>query len=321
MGIAEQEEKMLFGVHDFESARQALAATGALLKDKKNVNITLFHGARDRDVSTFARLLRLTPEAEEEYNKVCDLEEQKVLQQAKDSLTGSGFDAAKVGVLCEGKCHDPAAAMLQLANLKGLDPIVLARHEEPILERLLMGAVTYRLVQMAEWRAIWLIDTPIASHNVLVTLVGATISRRVMEHAVRHFSHLQDSKFTFLHVIPSMPPIYWDYTRILDKLEQEEQETQKSQWMQEYADKVEKFADEGREKLLKLGVPEENAVFKVQPVRKSMAADILTELEEGEYGILIMGRKGSKELGPFRLGSVANKLLHNARRCMICLVS
>jgi nucleotide-binding universal stress UspA family protein len=315
------EQKMLFGIHDLESARHALIAAGSLLKERKNIGVTLFHGSPDADLSTVAKLLRLTPEVVEEYRKVCSMQEGEVLEYAKDLLAESGIDPARLATICEGKCHDAAAAMLKLANVEGLDPIILARRREPLLERMLMGPVTYRVVQMAEWRTIWLIDPPVTSQDVLVALVGAPISRRVMEHAVQHFSHLSDSKFTLFHVIPPMPPMYWDDTRIFDEQERKVRDSEKSVWMQDYADRVKEFAEEGKKRLTSEGVPEENVAFKVQPAKKGMAGEILSELEKGNYGILVIGRKGSKEVSPFRLGSIATKLLHNAQRCVICLVN
>jgi nucleotide-binding universal stress UspA family protein len=314
-------QKMLFGIHDLESARQSLAVFGTLLHEKKNLAVVLFHGAPNPEISTLAKLLRLTPEAAEEYRKTCSLEEKKGLDQAKDILTESGFDAAKITTNCEAMCHDPAASMLNLANSAGLDPIVLARRKEPLLQRLLMGPVTYRVVQLAEWRSVWLIDPPLDSHNILVTLVGAPISRRVVEHTVTYFGHLKDSKFTFLHIIPPVPPIYWDHTRIFDKLERKEREVRKAQWMQEYSDLVKEIADAGKEKLRRAGIADKNVTLKILPASRGMAGDILGELENGGYGVMVIGRKGSKELSPFRLGSIADKLLHNAQNCMICLVN
>jgi nucleotide-binding universal stress UspA family protein len=142
-----------------------------------------------------------------------------------------------------------------------------------------------------------------------------------MDHAVQHFAHLQESRFTLFHVIPPLPPVYWDNTYILSELEREEREKTKARWMEEYEERVRKTAAEGKRQLLAAGVREENVVFKVRPARRGMAADILAELAEGNYGILVIGRKGSKEISPFQLGSIADKLLHNARGCMICLVS
>jgi nucleotide-binding universal stress UspA family protein len=312
---------MLFGIHDLESARQSLAAAGELLKEIQNLELTLFHGFPDPEISTLAKLLRMNPEAVEEYQKTCSLEEKKILDQAKGILFESGFNADKVAAVCEAKCHDPAAAMLNLANSAGLDPVVLARRKEPLLQRLLMGPVTYRLIQMAEWRSVWLIDPPLVSHDVLVTLVGAAISRRVVEHTVKYLSHLKNNRFTFLHIIPPVPPIYWDHTRILDKLERKEREAHKRHWMKEYSDLVKEIAQAGQQNLQKAGIRKENVTFKIRPAQRAMAGDILAELENGKYGVLVVGRKGSKELGPFRLGSIANKLLHNAQNCLFCLVN
>ena len=42
--------------------------------------------------------------------------------------------------------------------------------------RHVMGSMTYRLAQMAEDLAMWVIDPHIASHDVLLTVVGAPIS-------------------------------------------------------------------------------------------------------------------------------------------------
>jgi nucleotide-binding universal stress UspA family protein len=115
--------------------------------------------------------------------------------------------------------------------------------------------------------------------------------------------------------------MYWDDTRIFDGLERQKRDSKKTSWMQEYAERVKEFADEGKNRLISEGVPEEKVTFKVRAAKKGMAGDILSELEQGNYGVLVIGRKGSKEISPFRLGSIANKLLHNAQRCVICLVN
>ena len=314
-------EKILFGVDDSEVARQAGATAGALLKYRKNVSITLFYGAPDPQLSSLAKVLRRTPKVVEEYRKVCSLQEHKILEQAHETLIGSGFNADRVTIRGEGKCHDPAETMLKLAAADESETIGLARSSTGRLERMLMGSVSHRLVHCADEKAIWVIDPPIASHDVLVALGGAAISRRVMEHAVRYFAQLNESKFTFFHVAPPLPPHYWDNTRILSEQERKGRQEEIACWMKEYADRVREIANEGKERLLRAGVREENVAFKVQAVERSMARDILTELAEGNYGILVMGRKDSRKKGTFRLSSKANKLLHTVHDAMLCLVN
>ena len=315
------EKRILFGVDDSEFALQALTAVGGLLKNSKDYGITLFYGATDPNLPFLSKALGLSPEVIEEFEKVCTMEEQKVLERCTDALTDSGFDSHRVEMICEAKCNDPAFHLLQLATTEGYETLALGLRGPARAERKLMGSVAYKLVHMAEDRSLWVIDPRISSRNVLVALVGAPVGRRVVEHVVTHFSHLKDIKFTFFHVTPPLPPQYWDDARILDAKERQEREEQIDQWMEGYADRVKAMAAEGKEKLINSGVPEENVSFKIQAQERGIARDILAELEGNNYGILVIGRKGSKEIKQFGLGSKAHKLLHNAHALAICVVS
>jgi nucleotide-binding universal stress UspA family protein len=263
----------------------------------------------------------LGPKELQQLEKVCSLEETNVLEQAKKALTDSGFDSYRIEMICETKCTDPAHHLLQLATKQGYETLALGLRGAARAERKLMGSVAYKLVHTAEDQTLWVIDPRISSRNVLVALVGASNSKRAVEHVVTYFSHLRDSKFTFFHVIPPLPPQYWDDARILDAKERQKREKQIDQWMEGYADRVKALAAEGKEKLINSGVPEENVSFKIQAQERGIARDILAELEGNNYGILVIGRKGSREIKQFGLGSKAHKLLHNAHALVICVVS
>ena len=314
------EQRILFGVDDSDFALQAVAATGRLLRSSKNQGVTLFHGARDVEISLLSRALHLTHEAIEEYRRLFLLEEQKVLDRAREVLVENGLGADKLETVLEEKCNHVAESMLRLATSEGFKTLALARWGTNTVGRQVMGSVTYRLAQMAEETAMWVIDPRIASHDVLLTVVGAPISRRVMDYAVRYFAHLRESKFTFFHVIPPLPPQYWDPGQSLNQQGFRAEPERTELLMREYVERVEKVMEEGRDRLIRAGVPEQNVVFKVQAQQRGIARDILVELEQGHHGILLIGRKGSKAISRFGLGSKANKLLHGAQALVICLV-
>lgn len=315
------EKRILFGVDDSEFALQAVTAVGGMLKNSRDYKVTLFFGAPDPNLPFLSKALGLSAEAIEEFEKVCTLEEQKVLDRCKEALTDSGFNSDRVEMICEAKCSDPAYYLLQLATEQGYETLALGLRGPARAERKLMGSVAYKLVHTAEDQTLWVIDPRVSSRDVLVALVGAPNSRRAVEHVVTYLSHLKDSKFTFFHVSPPLPPQYWDEARILDSKERQKREEQIDQWMEGHANRVKAIAAEGKEKLINSGVPEENVTFKIQPQNQGIARDILEELESNDYGILVIGRKGSKEIKQFGLGSKAHKLLHNAHAFAICVVN
>jgi len=319
----DKERSILFGVDDSVFARQAIAATGSLLKDSKDLKITIFHGAPVLELSMLSRVPRLSAEVIENYQKLWSLEQGKVLERAKEVLAESGFDPQRVSTIYEEQCQNPASSMYKLATFEDFETLALARGGTATPPREMMGSVTYRLANLTDDRVLWVVDPRCLSQDVLVTFVGADISRRVMEHTVRYFSHLKKSRFTLFHVIPPVPPqvyesSYWVYSPNLDEKERLEK---MSLWTKDYAKEVERIANEGKESLIRSGVPERNMLIKLQAQQKGIARDILTELEKGKYGILILGRKGFKDIRQFGLGSKANKLLHTAQALSICLVN
>ena len=315
------EKKVLFGIDDSDFARQALAGIGGLLKNSRDLKMTIFHGATDPNLPLLSKVLSLSPEAAEKHQKLWSLEAQKVLERAKDSLTESGFNPDMMSTVSEKKCNDPAGSMLKLAGSEGIETVAVGRWGKTTISRQVMGSVTYRLSQMADNLALWVIEPRIWVHNVLVGLVDAPITYRVVDHAARYFAHLKESKFTLFHVIPSEPLQCWNSGGVIDKEGPEEYQEKIVGWLKEYTDRIKEIANEAKERLVSAGVPEQNVAFKFQRQEKGIARDILVELESGNNGILVIGRKGSKDIREFGIGSKANKLLHTARAFIVCVVS
>jgi nucleotide-binding universal stress UspA family protein len=316
------EEKVLFGVDNSLFARDAVAAAGGLLKNNENLKMTIFHGIPEPDLSYLSKA-PLSAEALEKHLQLWSKEQQKLIRRAKEAVIDAGFNPDRVDTFYEENCKDPVISMINLANKEGFETIALARWGARTLAQKIMGNVTYRLISIAYNLPVWMIDPRISSQNVLVTIVGADISRRVMEHTVKYFAHLKESRFTFFHVIPPIPPqlhtsSYWDYVR---ELSEEERQEDMVRLRKDYSERARSIVEEGKERLINAGVPEQNIAVKFQAQKEGLARDILTELEEGNYGILLLGRKGFKDISQFGLGSKANKLVHAAHALMTCLVN
>lgn len=316
-----EEKKVLFGTDDSDFATEALSEIGVLMKNSEQLSITLFHGASDVEFQSFYKSICHEPDADEKFDNFKTLEGENVLKRAKDTLIKSGIDPNMISTVLEKNCKDPTGFLLNLAEKQKYDTIAVARWGKATVSRQVIGSVPYRISQMANDQTLWVVDHRIGSRDILVGLVGADVSRRVVDYTVRYFSHLRESKFVLFHVIPPVPPQFWQAESSLDLECGHEKQEKIVMWAKEYTDKVKEIGDYAKTKLTKAGVPDKNVIFKINPQKVGIARDIFTELESGNYGILVMGRRGFKDIKDFGLGSKANKLLLKCRGYIVCLVN
>jgi nucleotide-binding universal stress UspA family protein len=315
-----EENRILIGTDDSDFANEALSEIGVLLKNSKNIKITLFHGASDVDCPSYYKSICQDSNADKKFDELQNLESENVLKRAKEVLVEAGIDQNIISSVLEKKCKDPSGFILNLADQERIDTIAVARWGKTTMSRQVMGSVPYRLSQLADNKALWVIDHRIGSRDILIGLVGAPVSQRVVDYTVRYFSHIKESKFTLFHVMPPVPPQFWEYEGTIDLEDGHEKQQKIVTWLKEYTDKVKEIADDAKNKLIKAGVSEQNVVFKIVPQKIGIARDIFMELENGNYGILVMGRRGFKDIKDFGLGSKANKLLIKCRGYIVCLV-
>jgi nucleotide-binding universal stress UspA family protein len=97
----------------------------------------------------------------------------------------------------------------------------------------------------------------------------------------------------------------------------------------------EDFLEQGRERLLAMGMNEEeveknyvafcHSPFNDQTSRCSMgtsvALEILETVKSGGFGTVVVGRRGLSKAEEFLFGSVSNKIVHSARDCTVWVVS
>lgn len=72
--------------------------------------------------------------------------------------------------------------------------------------------------------------------------------------------------------------------------------------------------------LTKAGIPAEAISVRFLEKKTGVARDILDEIEAGDYGTVIVGRRGLSRAKQFLFGSVSNKIVHNTRDCTVWVV-
>jgi nucleotide-binding universal stress UspA family protein len=311
--------RILFGVDESDFSRDSLAALGQLVAESPNLGISLFHGVPDPCIF-LSKFVHLKEKDVEENFKEFHTESRHCVERAMKALIEAGVQKENAFAVLQEKCNDPAGSILDLAEAKGFDVIGAARFGASTIGRHPIGSVSYKLASSSEKFPVLIVDHRVHSRNFLVCLVGASIGEKIMDHVVRHFSHLTDSHFTLFHVIS---PLSLEAARVEKFMSNsiQDEKTLPMESMNLYVERTRKVMEEGKRKLVEAGIPEKNIELMKRPQDQGIARDILAELDRGDYGILVAGRKGSKDIKQFGLGSKAYKLLCAARAFMVCLVN
>lgn len=72
--------------------------------------------------------------------------------------------------------------------------------------------------------------------------------------------------------------------------------------------------------LANAGFPEGKIIVKTVPEQSGVASEIIREIEQGNYGLVIMGRRGLSNSRRLLFGGVSRSVIQQARDCAVCIL-
>lgn len=315
------EKRILAAVDGSEKGFQAVSILGRLVKDQPDVQLVVFHCLQQLQTLAPGELCtisddacRLPLSAQEEVGNA-------VLQKARNLLLEEGVPETAISRRLKLDSMDPAQDILREAQSENATTIAVGRRGRSQLENLLLGSVSSKVAQYSGNRAVWVIDTPTQeSRKVLVAMEGASDARTLMSYVCRHVASIQGMHFTILHLMPPVPPTFWDDGHILDSGERKDRQSRVEKWHRECKQRVQGFMEETCAALKSCGVQEGMIEVRILPTREGIARDLLNLIAEERCHMVLMGKKSFQERKPFLMGSHANKILQNAKGTIIGLV-
>ena len=315
------EKKILTAVDGSEKGFQAVSILGRLLKDQPDVDLVLFHCVQQLAILAPGEVCAISDEACQLPLSAQERLGNAILQEAHKRLTEAGFPETRIQLKLKLDSVDPAQDILKEAESEGIRTIAVGRRGRSQLENLLLGSVSSKVAQYARERAVWIVDTPVhESNNVLVAMEGVPDARPLTSYTAEYLASVPKLRFTLLHLMPPIPPTFWDDGHILGPAEQKDRQTRIDKWRTEWTQRVEKFMDDTRSALKERRVPEKSIETQILPTKEGIARDLLNIISEQKCQVVVMGKRSFLERKPFLLGSHANKVLQNAKGAVICLV-
>jgi nucleotide-binding universal stress UspA family protein len=311
------EKKILLAVDGSENGFKTVSAVGQLLKDKSDHDLILFHAVQQL-ASLYAGLSEVEPKMPfKEQEKAGNA----VLARAQSLLLDTGFPKDRIMLKLRLDSTDPGQDILAEAENGKIRTIALGRRGRGQLETLLLGSVSGKVAQYAEHRSVWIVDTEVdPTRKVLVAMEGVPDSRALTYYTAEVLAPIPELHFTFFHLMPPVPPTFWDDGHILAPTEQKDRQSRVEKWRTDWLQQVQKFMSEGRDTLMHRGVPEKSIETLILQTKEGIARDLLNEIEQHKFQMVVMGKRSFRERKPFLMGSHANKILQSVKGAILCLV-
>ncbi len=228
---------------------------------------------------------------------------QDFLDEARSLLLGANFREDDVRVIIQERRVGIARDIIAESS-RGYDAVVVGRRGLSKLEDIFLGSVSLKIVQGVENTPVWVVGGDIRSKKMLLAVDDSDNSRKAVDYAstfavangaeVKLFNVVREFRMDFLDI--SSPRGAEIEIKIVKELERD----------------VQQMFAAYRKRLEKAGVDAVRISSKYTFQSGTRAGDILKEAKEGNYGTIVMGRRGLSKVHEFFLGRVTTKVLHRA---------
>jgi nucleotide-binding universal stress UspA family protein len=204
---------------------------------------------------------------------------------------------------------DPAQEIVRIADEGNFSTITMSRRGLSEVMGILLGSVTNKVVHSATGQTVYVIghrileDKKCPFSNVLIPVDGSSYSMKGVEHAASLVQELKKSidKIVLLRVIN----LAFYEKKLADGIDPEEE--------------AKKILEEAKRTFRKEDISKGLVTAKMRIGNPS--EEIISEAEEGDYNLIIMGRKGRTALKDLILGGVSSTVLQRCQNPTIAVVS
>lgn len=314
------EKRILVPVDDSTQSREAAATLGRFLKDRKGTQVMVYHCAQHM-TAIYQEELFHSADAPKMIAAAIEKKGKEVLESCREAVVKAGFPSDQVVVKLKMDSMDPGEDILAEADRQEAETIAIGRRGRSKMESLLMGSVSSKVAQYARKKTVWIIDASIsASKKVLIGIEDHPESLSLVRYAAEWLGPVPGLHYTLFHLMPIQPPTYWDDGHILNAAEQKQRETELDKWRKGWVDRVEKLLHEGRNVLMGKGVPAGQISTRIETIKKGIAQDLLAEIGQNAYQVVVVGKKSFRQAKPFNLGSHANKVMFGVNNTILAIV-
>ena len=145
--------------------------------------------------------------------------------------------------------------------------------------------------------------------KVLIAVDDTPTSDRGLAYAGNIIGKLEGVQVCLLHIYPEPPPDYYSKGGSLTDYKRQREE------------KAAAALDRGVETLAGFGIDRETITRDIQMAEQTTISEaILAAQRQGEFGTVVVGKRGVSKAEEFLFGSISNALVHHTHDCTVWVV-
>lgn len=153
--------------------------------------------------------------------------------------------------------------------------------------------------------------------KILIAMDESANARRAVTFAAKMFD--KDDEITLFSILPDHKSICSFDSNNLNPSLQRQQEALCT-LENEKRKLLENALNESRQELLSAGFAEDSVHQEIQPVKKTVARDIINKANAG-FDAVAIGKRGISATSAFLFGSVSQKVLHGVQTASVLVIS
>ena len=240
---------------------------------------------------------------------------EEILIASKEKFLKMGWPDSQLLISAKEKRLGFARDILFEARKGMVDAIVIGRRGLSKLEEIFLGSVSNKVIQGSKNIPIWVIGGKIKATRILAAVDGSENSLRAVDHLSFILNSCRDEQIEILllHVWPGL--LNFSGLMVVPDL------SSLSTSEEKYEKAIAPFLDRCEEIIREAGISPHRIKRKICMKCPDIGNAVLSEAEEGDYGTIVIGRRGISKAKEFFLGSVSNRILQQAAKKSIWIVS
>jgi nucleotide-binding universal stress UspA family protein len=303
-------DKVLLPVDRSENSLRTVKFAGALLKGVETTNLNLLYVIAGGYLSEHMKNIDFRAELIKDSEVFKRIKEKHIeenimpfLSDYEKALKNAGFAGSIEKRIEEG---DPGNKIVEISKKDNFQTVMLARRGIGELKGLLLGSVSSKVLHGLINHNVYLVGEKVSeadpASSILVPVDGSEYSMKAVEHALCLAKVVKGiNKITILRVI--------NVSLYLERLGQGIDPEEEAKEILNKAKK--RFFDEGIpyeliETKTSVGFPKD---------------EIVREIKEGNYNLVIIGRKGRTALSDFVLGGVSSTVINKCFEPTVAIIN